>query len=154
MKKIVCILLFGMVIFVACGCVSRSEYKALESRVEVLEQRNGISSATKSSDSASVIENADFSAVELSNYISNYDEVVAIIQEQFNNNINSILDKGVPVAEYFASFKQFGNGQYYIYVNDVCVFVTCEDFTATYVNIEMTGGKWNSFRTPSADRAL
>lgn len=94
MRKLLCVLLTTMLIFVMCGCGN--------------------------------------SKSKLEDYITNYDEVIAIIQDEFKDTNLKIKDGEQQPDE--ATMKQFGSGFWLLAVNDVVVSVRCEDHIACYVS--------------------
>lgn len=154
MKKSVCLLLIGVAILNFCGCVSRAEFDELKTRVDTLEQNNAYSNpqdinSITSDGFTEDNKSADFYSLEIANYIENYDDVVSIIQQEFNGSIQTVRDYGTKRSEDNASFKQFGNGWYLIYVNEVCVQINCENFVALNLKI-YTGKNWEYVDIPSS----
>ena len=68
----------------------------------------------------------------LEDYITNYEEVIAIIQDEFNDTNLKIQDEEHQSDE--ATMKQFGSGFWLLSVNDITVSVRCEDHIAYYVS--------------------
>lgn len=80
----------------------------------------------------------------LENYVTNYDEVVTLIQEQFGSDKVTIAD-WKPDKEHRdagwqddidrekKSIEQFGNGKWYLMVNDINVTVNIENHLATTI---------------------
>lgn len=64
----------------------------------------------------------------LAKYVTNYDEVVTKLEEDFNSKVK-IRDNEQQNS--IQTLEQFGNGTYYIFVNDILVTVLCEDHIAT-----------------------
>ena len=126
MRKITTFLFVGLMILNISGCVSRAEFDALESRVEVLEQKTGISN------SASGLNNSGTDVKSLKDVLTNYDEVVEIITQEFGDN--PVIEEIGPEYHQTGAFNQFGNGIYYVKVNNVSVSVHCEEFVATEVS--------------------
>lgn len=149
MKRLISVIGIGVFILCACSCVSKAEFESLESRVDALEQNNITSTSGLSGDS-SEHENSDLSTIELKNYVTNYDEVITIIQQEFSNGIKDVRDSGTYTPEDLGALKEFGTGQYIFYVNDVCVLVRCEYAVAYRVDIDI-GGKWKKINTPTGD---
>ena len=106
MRKLLCVLLTTMLIFVVCGCGSQKS--------------------------------------KLENYVTNYDEVVTLIQKQFGSDKVTITD-WKPDKEHrdagwqniidkdMKSIEQFGNGKWYLLVNDINVDVNIQDHIATSI---------------------
>ena len=87
----------------------------------------------------------------LENYVTNYDEVITIIQDEFKDTNLKIKDGEQQSDE--ATMKQFGSGFWLLSVNDVVVSVRCEDHIACYVSYKTsTLGNPIIIYTPTYDQ--
>ena len=126
------------------GCVSKAEFDALEERVSVLEQKNGY---VYNEQNTSVNEN---SQVPLSQYIKNWDEVIAVIEQEFGRTNLTIIEdsSAMDLSQYESSIKNFGNGHYYLLVDGTSVHVDIKQYTALVIYYD-NGNGTKSARTPS-----
>lgn len=82
----------------------------------------------------------------LEQYVTNSDEVTAIIQERFGTE--DLTYEDVTMDSNKATLSQFGNGNFAVKVNGINVTVNCYNHLATRVHIN-TGAGIAVFDTPS-----
>ena len=145
MKKIISILLIETMAFGLCACGSK-KYDDLERRVSNIEYQLGISQDVETVSASPVSNNNECT---LSEYITNYDEVLTIIQDKFGSDQLSFVEN--TRSSELATLKQFGSGNYTVLVNDVNVMVCCDDHIACWVGINM-GNKNDITNTPTYDQ--
>lgn len=92
----------------------------------------GCSSATNNTSGTNqVVTNVEETSSDnsaLEGYVTNYDEVIAKLQEDFNSDQLTITDS--PNQTHTAQLEQFGNGYFYLMVNGISVQVNCRDHLA------------------------
>ena len=151
-KKLIAILLLS--ILCLTGCVSKAKYNELEKRVEALENNNIVQ--TSIIDTTIDINDSEDKningTIQLSQYITNYNEVETIIKDEFNSNQLKMVEDVMNDND-LASIKEFGTGYYKLLVNDVKVMVYCEDFIALRVYIRI-GNDNKEFTTSTGQQIL
>lgn len=85
----------------------------------------------------------------LESYVDNYNEVVDVICKEFNtDNISIAADSDKNTKENLSTLKQFGNGNYYIIVNDISFCISCSDRIACLVGYD-NGSEYKVLYTKS-----
>lgn len=80
---------------------------------------------------------------ELSNYITNYDEVMAVIESRFSNP--KIKD-----GPSQSTVKEFGEGEWKLYVNDITVRICVHDRVAVTI-VYSDGNRTHTVITPAGE---
>lgn len=85
----------------------------------------------------------------LESYVTNYDEVIVKLQEDFNSDQLTITDS--PNQTHTAQLEQFGNGYFYLMVNGISVQVNCRDHIALEYRFN-NGSRQIVTYTPSGEK--
>ncbi len=145
-------------IFLCCvaltGCVSKAEFDELEARVSVLEQNSSANTQNQTDYNQTTVEStieqteqsSDLHQTTLSIYIKNWDEVITILEQEYNRNDFTITEN--TESRGYSSIKNFGNGNYEIYVDGTRFLITVRDYIAQQLQYD-DGYDKQYIQTPS-----